>query len=159
MHLLPFCLPFDNEGYHTLTGFIFLKCHLAMISMTACFIQRSIKPLEKTQERISACERQSWGRGGTKRLFFYFILHTGRKRTNPPLPPWSLFDDWCHLQYFYNPLDSTTFQSEWKYHFIAQKIKTFGQADTASLYREIWNEYDLLGLVGQKILVNNCFGD
>lgn len=66
VHLPPFCLPFDNEGYHALSGFIFLKCHLAVISMTACFIQRPIKPLEKTQERISACERQSWGREGTE---------------------------------------------------------------------------------------------
>lgn len=113
VHLPPFCLPFDNEGYHALCGFIFFKCHLAVISMTACFIQWPIKPLEKTQEGIRACERQSWGREGIQGFSFYFVFYTGKERTNPPLPSWSLFDDWCHLQYFHNPLDSTTFQSEW----------------------------------------------
>lgn len=80
--------------------------------MTAGFIQWPIEPLEKTQERIRACERQSWGREGVERFFFYFVFHAGKKRTNLPVPPWSLFDDWCHLQYFHNPLDTITFQTE-----------------------------------------------
>lgn len=80
-HFSPFAafLPFIWQGYHTLTGFLFLMCHLAMISMTACFIQWSIKPLEKTQEKISACERQSWGREGTKRFGFILYFIQGEK--------------------------------------------------------------------------------
>lgn len=112
VHLPPFCLPFDNEGYHALSGFIFLKCHLTVISMTACFIQWPIKPLEKTQERIRACERQSWGREGMEG-FLLCISCWEEKKKNPPLLPWSLFEDWCHLQYFHSHLDSATFQSEW----------------------------------------------
>lgn len=50
-----------------------------MISMTARFIQWSIKPLEKTQERISACERQSWGREATKNSFLILYFIQGEK--------------------------------------------------------------------------------
>lgn len=79
----PIWLPFDNEGYQALYGFVFLKCH----QYDSMFRTVAHKTFGESPERIRAGERQSWGREGIEGFFFYFIFLTEKKKKKDKLPP------------------------------------------------------------------------
>lgn len=87
MHLSSFWLPFDNEGYQALCGFVFLKCHLAVISKyDSMFHTMACKTFGESPERIRAGERQSWGREGIEGFFSISYFLQEKKGHTPPFP-------------------------------------------------------------------------